>query len=414
MAPHANGNGGENGFHKSNDPSSKDGKALGPATAAGTAGLTGSSLATSKAMETTSGAPRKRTYLERHPEEKKGWSRGKKICCGLLLLFLAILITLGVLIAFMVRVPSIEYKRAQFICPGGNYLTCAQEQVQALVFLEVDNPNILGATINADLALYNDPALGGQYLGPGSVGDTHVGKRGQTELQALFNITSSETYGLLQRLFIDRREVILQVKGTVYVHVGLLRPSVQFEEKFTVPPQDISSTIGDALDGIDIPSIGDVIGSLDAPSSGDVTGAIVDQIPDDAPAQVVGAIPGVPSVITDNLPNIRAADGAVANTPQAANAAAGTIVHTTRATEAAPPKALASTSTSRTRHPALRVASSGAPHPPALNARAIRAALAVVGPPGSPQREQFEREEKTRRRRTPAQKTLIGGKSTRP
>lgn len=251
----------------------------------------------------------KTTYAERHPEEvKQGWSRGRKICCGLLLLFIAILITLGVLIAFMVRMPSVDYKDYKIICANNDYLTCARDKFQVLVYLEVDNPNILGATINADLALYWE----GEFVGPGVIEDTDVAKRGQTELQALFTITSEKGLQIAQALVQPpQRPVVLDVKGTVYVHVGLLRPSGQFEDQFTIEPPNLSDLISGAIGGAEIPS------------AGDVTGAITDQIPPDVGQTIVDAIPGVPSGVVDAIPNIPGLREVVAGEQQAP-AAAGT------------------------------------------------------------------------------------------
>lgn len=245
----------------------------------------------------------KTTYAERHPEEvKQGWSRGRKICCGLLLLFIAILITLGVLIAFMVRMPSVDYKDYKIICANNDFLRCARDRFQVLVFLEVDNPNILGATINADLALYWE----GEFVGPGVIEDTSVAKRGQTELQALFNITSAKGLQIAEALVVPpQRPVVLDVKGTVYVHVGLLRPSGQFEDRFTINPPNLSDLVNGAISGAEIPS------------TGDVADAITDQIPPDAGQTIVDAIPGVPSEVVDAIPDIPGLREVVAGEQQA-------------------------------------------------------------------------------------------------
>lgn len=252
-------------------------------------------------------ASQKQTYLQRHPEEeRKGWSRGRKICCCLTILFAAILITLGVLIAFMVRVPSVEYKRSEILCANNNYLQCAQETIQIRVWLEVDNPNILGATINADLGLYKQD---GTFLGPGTVEDTAIGKRTVTEVIALFNITSNRGYDIVTAIFIPpTRSVDLTVKGTVYVHVGLLRPSVQVEETFTVPPQDILGLAGGLIE--QLPSTGEAIDAAQdaaadaaADAAPDVIDAGLGAIPSDAGSSVVGSIPGLGGV-ADYIPSI--------------------------------------------------------------------------------------------------------------
>ena len=282
---------------------------------AGAAAAGGAAAAASKAALPSKSPPvpttgsRKQTYLQRHPEEeRKGWSRGRKICCGLVILFAAILITIGVLIAFMVRVPSVDYKRSQILCENNNYLKCAQETIQIRVWLEVNNPNILGATINAELGLYKQD---GTFLGPGAIDDVMISKRTVTEVTALFNITSNRGYDIVTALFIPpTHSVDLNVKGTVFVHVGLLRPSVQISQTFTVPPQDIVGLAGGIVGGLGgVPSTGAVVGAVGGAVAGAAPAAVnagLGAIPSNAGSTVVGSIPGLGGVagLVPSIPGV--------------------------------------------------------------------------------------------------------------
>jgi hypothetical protein len=223
-------------------------------------------------------------------EELKGhWSRRKKIACGVCLFFLAALITVGVLIAFLVRTPTISYSSLDVVCPNNDYLRCAQDFVGLRVHLSVNNPNIIGATVNADLNLYKTNK---QLLGPGYVADTDVGARSTTELIAVFNITSSQAYDVLYTLFVLEQPYNVIVEGRVFVHVGALRPSGTFSQTITIPAQSRSATLqslGDALSGVDpTDAAGAVVGA--AGSVG---------IPADTIAGAVGGTTGIGEIISN-------------------------------------------------------------------------------------------------------------------
>jgi hypothetical protein len=225
--------------------------------------------------------PAHATYTGHDVKKKRGWSRGKKICCCICLLFTAVLITMAVLIAFMVRTPTIDYDSVQIICANNAYLTCAQNTVQILVTLNVNNPNILGATINARLGLYKTD---GTYLGPGTVDDTYVAKNSVTKAQALFTVTSGKGYDVLVALYVPpTHSVDVVVKGTVYVHVGLLRPSMQFEKTVTIPPQSATGLLGSL--GGSIPSVPSIPSIPSIPSVGLYVVPAEDTAATDAPLQ---------------------------------------------------------------------------------------------------------------------------------
>jgi len=177
-------------------------------------------------------------------EERQGHSACAKFCCCLVFFLFLGIVTVAALIAFLVRVPTVDYKSSTFSCPSGDPIVCATSTVQVDVILLVNNPNIIGATINAKLGLNEDAAQGGDFLGPGTIGDTHVGSRGKTELHALFTLDSLAGKDVLKTLFIDRRAVTLHLKGTVFFHLGALRPSHGFSTSFVVQPPDLSSLPG--------------------------------------------------------------------------------------------------------------------------------------------------------------------------
>jgi biopolymer transport protein ExbD len=163
----------------------------------------------------------------------KGWSKKKKICCGCCLFFLAILITIGVLIAFLVRAPSITFDKTEIICPNNDIATCASKSVLVRVTLQVDNPNIIGVTVNADLELYNDDRT--TDYGPGVIDETTISKQATTPLIATFTVTSSKGAPLLAGIYGPGPAPKVRVDGTIYFHLGALKPSYHFSESFTVP-----------------------------------------------------------------------------------------------------------------------------------------------------------------------------------
>lgn len=258
-----------NGATAVTHPSAGTGDVSKPAVPAAAAATAGGAAAPGSALAPAS----KTTVVNTRPRRKRGWSRGKKICCALCLLFTAAIITVGVLIAFLVRTPDVSLNSAKVACANNDYARCITEEVDVLVYLDVDNPNIIGATINAEFGLYSED---GTYLGPGTVPDSYVDDRGVTTVTAYFTLTSAKAYPIIQQLFVEQRDVKLRAVGTVYIHVGALRPSITFEESFVIPKQDIGDVVSGLLDGVTLPSPGDVVGSI-----GDqIGGQIGDQIGD--------------------------------------------------------------------------------------------------------------------------------------
>ncbi len=103
------------------------------------------------------------------------------------------------------------------------------------VVVEVDNPNIIGADVSSNLDLYEMP--GEKYIGPGTIPKTHVSKQGKTDLTATFNVSSSAGLELSYKLYIAKQPVDVMVKGSVYIYLGLIKPSVSFSRQYTIPPQ---------------------------------------------------------------------------------------------------------------------------------------------------------------------------------
>lgn len=252
----------------------------------------------------------KRVNEPRYVTDEKGWSTGRKICCALMLLLLAAIITVAVLIAFLVRTPTVDYVSATPYCAAGtslqNYYDCVRTYVQVKVLLTVNNPNIIGATVNADLGLFKED---GTFLGPGTIEDTDVGARGSTEVTANFNITSDRGYDILVALYLPpNRDVNVHVEGSVYIHVGLLRPSISISQDFTIPAQNLGTAVGGLIGPGATETIGSVIGTggdvIDtaggvAGTVGDVAGTVGDVTGD--PGNVAGSIGGVAGTVDDAL-----------------------------------------------------------------------------------------------------------------
>jgi len=190
---------------------------------------------------------------------KRKWSRKKKTCCCVCTTLLVIIIILACVIPFLVQIPTVSYKSHQITCPGNNVQRCVTEMIFVLVVLEVDNPNIIGATIDADLGLFQQ---GGTFMGPGRIDDVHVQDSAITPINARFNVSAQRAPAVIADLFLPpAHDVPMYVEGTVYVHVGLLRPSFTIHENFVIPAQSLSD-LQSMLPPTDkiIGAIGDAIG----------------------------------------------------------------------------------------------------------------------------------------------------------
>ena len=300
----------------------------------------------------------KRVTEPRYVTEEKGWSTGRKICCALMIILLAIVITVAVLIAFLVRTPSVDYDSATPYCAEGtsiqNYYDCVRSYVQIKVLLTVNNPNIIGATVNADLALFDE---NGTLLGPGTIADTDVGATGSTDVIANFNITSDRGYSTLVALYIPpTRDVKVHVEGSVYIHVGLLRPSISISEDFTIPAQNIGTAVG----GLIGPGTTQTVGSI-VNTGGDVVGTV------GSVAGGVGGVAGTVGDVTGDPGNVAGTVGSAAGSVGSAAGSAGSVVSGITG--------------------ALGLNSRNAQ---SVNPRHFAHALTFVGAPQSPQRKEFD------------------------
>ena len=81
---------------------------------------------------------------------KPSWSTKKKLCVAFSLILLAGIITIGVLVPFCIKTPTITVQNTTFKCDA----PCTQSSsVTATTYISVYNPNILQPSVYADLSL---------------------------------------------------------------------------------------------------------------------------------------------------------------------------------------------------------------------------------------------------------------------
>lgn len=169
----------------------------------------------------------------------ESFCRRSPVCCVLILLILAVVVATAVIIAFLVQKPSVDYDRFDVVCADNNYIKCANEGVQLFVYLQVKNPNIIGAGINAELELLRED---GTLVGPGVVEDVHISARSTTNITALFQVTALKGVDILTSLYLPPRKAVqLRVNGKVFVHLGALKPSFDVGQDITIQPPALPS-----------------------------------------------------------------------------------------------------------------------------------------------------------------------------
>lgn len=181
-------------------------------------------------------------YQSQPQPHRRGWSPCGKLCCCLILTLIAAIITIGVLIYFLVRTPSVSVDHTQLLCP--NQSVCVNAALDSFipftVFLKVDNPNIIGADISAPIQIYDTDDI--TLLATGEMPQQYVAANGVTIVQADFTaqVTPQNQAGLkrvLTSLYVNKQEYQIVIHADVTVTLGALHPSINIvTRQYLQPP----------------------------------------------------------------------------------------------------------------------------------------------------------------------------------
>ena len=162
------------------------------------------------------------------------------MCCVVLW---AVLITIGVLLIFLVRVPTASVASTTIQCDTyadcTNYARTAGIPVQ--VNVSIHNPNILSAYVqSSDLVLVDrTTANSGTVIAPGSIARQYISSRSDSNVVAVFVFPadSTETTTVISTLYLNHQSYPINLNGHLHISVGALSFSYYINEDETIPAQ---------------------------------------------------------------------------------------------------------------------------------------------------------------------------------
>ena len=148
------------------------------------------------------------------------------------------LITAGVLVAFLVRIPSASVTSTTVQCNSfsqcNSYATTTGVPVQ--VTLTISNPNIIGATLSSNDLTLTDPSNNVQ-MATGTFPSTDIAARASTDIVASFNFPAdAETVKFVSALYAGDPYPI-HVAGHLHISLGALSFTYFLDQDETVPAQ---------------------------------------------------------------------------------------------------------------------------------------------------------------------------------
>ena len=157
-------------------------------------------------------------------------------CCAI---FLALLITAAVLVAFLVRIPTASVTSTDVQCNSAaqcnSYATTTGVPVQ--VTLTINNPNIIGATLSSNDLTLTDPS-NNQQMATGSFPSTHISARGDSNIVATFNFPAdAETVKFVSGVY-EGDSYPIHITGHLHISLGALSFTYFLDQDETVPPQN--------------------------------------------------------------------------------------------------------------------------------------------------------------------------------
>ena len=152
----------------------------------------------------------------------------------------AVLVTVGVIIAFLVQTPSASVSSVSFNC-GGSAAACAAAAsltgFNGLIVVTVHNPNLLSADVSSDALTIQD-ASNSQQIGNASFSSVHVGSRGDTDISISVSFPKGgETVLLVQTVYANQQSFPVVVQGPLSISLGALSPTYNLNKDYTIPPQ---------------------------------------------------------------------------------------------------------------------------------------------------------------------------------
>ena len=166
------------------------------------------------------------------------------ICIVACVLFWAVLLTIGILLIWLVRVPTATVASTTIQCATysscSNYATTVGIPVQ--VNITVSNPNILSAYVqSSDLVLTDrsSNANNGNQIATGTIARQYVESRGDSNVIAMFNFPADtvETTTVITAIYGRGENYPINVNGHLQLSVGALSFTYHLNEDETIPGQ---------------------------------------------------------------------------------------------------------------------------------------------------------------------------------
>ena len=187
------------------------------------------------------------TTLSAHPLTPSYWRLWplpfQTVCIVGCVIFWAILITIGILLIWLVRVPTATVASTAIQCP--TFAVCqsyAQSGgIPVQVNITVSNPNIIAAYVqSSDLVLTDrTTANKGMQIATGTIARQYVSSRGDSSVVAMFNFPagSTETTTVITAVYVEGDDYPITVDGHLQLSVGALSLTYHLNEDETIPAQ---------------------------------------------------------------------------------------------------------------------------------------------------------------------------------
>ena len=173
---------------------------------------------------------------------KLGQSRactGRHVCIVACIFVCAILITIGILLIWLVRIPSATVVSTSIRCSSTAQCNSYAESdgIPVLVNVSIHNPNILSAYVQStDLVLTDRNNQ--QQLATGSIDRQHIRSLGDSTVVAMFNFpASTETTTVITAVYVEGQNYPININGHLHLSVGALSFTYHLNEDETIPGQ---------------------------------------------------------------------------------------------------------------------------------------------------------------------------------
>lgn len=157
------------------------------------------------------------------------------ICCVLL----ALLITAGALIPFLVRTPSVKFDGLSVQCH--NQTDCLNQLngdgVMVTAHIVVDNPNILGCDVSSDQVVISSK-VNHQRITSAPLAKQSINARGATNISIPFIFTfNNQSIDLFRTLYLLQEPYAIHIDSQLRLSVGAIGYNYHLERETTIPVQ---------------------------------------------------------------------------------------------------------------------------------------------------------------------------------